>query len=71
MVPGVTGDLFAPGNAADLAEKAASMLRTPDALAEMGQQARATYQALYTPEQGLLTLEATYRAAMVAVASPA
>lgn len=63
VAPGETGDLFPPGNAAQLAEKATSLLATPQRLALMGTAARATYEALYTPEQGLKTLEAIYREA--------
>lgn len=66
VVPGMTGDHFAPGNVAQLSERVSAMLGAPDALAEMGKQARATYNALYTPQQGLHTLEATYRSALAA-----
>lgn len=48
---GVTGLLFRPGDAADLAEKIAWARAHPAQMTRMGQAARAEYEALYTPER--------------------
>jgi glycosyltransferase involved in cell wall biosynthesis len=47
---GRTGLLFAPGNAADLAEKIAWASAHPREMEEMGRNARARYLGAFTPE---------------------
>jgi glycosyltransferase involved in cell wall biosynthesis len=48
---GVTGLLFNPGDAADLAKKIAWAAAHPVQMTRMGQAARAEYEAEYTPER--------------------
>ncbi|WP_420475300.1 glycosyltransferase [Noviherbaspirillum sp. ST9] len=48
---GVTGLLFNPGDAADLAEKIAWAEAHPEQMVRMGQAARDEYEAEYTPER--------------------
>ena len=48
---GVTGLLFHPGDATDLAEKIAWAEANPEQMVRMGQAARAEYEAEYTPER--------------------
>lgn len=57
---GVTGLLFESGNAVDLAQKMAWAQAHPDRMAEMGRNARATYEDKYTPEQNYRQLMAIY-----------
>lgn len=57
---GVTGLLFEPGNAADLAEKMRWAAAHPGRLREMGQAARARYEADYTAERNYGQLMAIY-----------
>jgi glycosyltransferase involved in cell wall biosynthesis len=61
---GVTGVLFAPGDAVDLASKIRWAQENPERLAEMGRQARARYESDYTPERNYLTLLEIYRSAI-------
>lgn len=63
---GVTGLLFEPGNAADLAEKMRWALAHPEAMAAMGATARARYEALYTADRNYAQLTEIYREAIVA-----
>lgn len=48
---GVTGLLFHPGDAVDLAAKMTWAASHPEQMAQMGQAARAEYEARYTPER--------------------
>jgi glycosyltransferase involved in cell wall biosynthesis len=48
---GVTGLLFKPGDAADLAEKIAWARANPEQMLRMGRAARAEYEANYTPQR--------------------
>ncbi|MEI8573512.1 glycosyltransferase [Methylomonas sp. LW13] len=61
---GVTGLLFEPGNAHELAEKARWLINHPDECMRMGNNARATYLEKYTPEINYNQLKAIYLAAM-------
>ncbi|WP_119394248.1 glycosyltransferase family 4 protein [Salinibius halmophilus] len=61
---GVTGLHFEPGNAEDLAEKVNWLLANPEKAREMGRNARAEYEAKYTPEKNLEMLEAIYAEAI-------
>jgi len=51
VTDGVTGLLFHPGDAADLAAKIAWAEANPEQMIRMGQAARAEYEAEYTPER--------------------
>lgn len=64
---GQTGLLFEPGNAADLAEKMKWARDNPDAMRRMGENARAEYEAHYTPEINYRQLMAIYEDAMKAI----
>lgn len=57
---GVTGLLFAPGSAEDLARAMRWADAHPDDMARMGRAARARYDALYTPERNLQMLNRIY-----------
>ncbi len=57
---GRTGFLFTAGDAADLADKVRSAAAQPEKLAAIGAEARATYEARYTPETNLRSLMAIY-----------
>lgn len=48
---GVTGLLFNPGDAADLAQKISWAIAHPQEMTRMGQAARAEYEAQYTPQR--------------------
>jgi glycosyltransferase involved in cell wall biosynthesis len=48
---GLTGLLFTPGNAKDLADKIAWAENHPEEMARMGRAARAEYEKKYTPER--------------------
>ena len=50
VTDGKTGLLFEPGNARDLADKLAWALAHPDAMAEMGRNARAQYEVEFSSE---------------------
>jgi glycosyltransferase involved in cell wall biosynthesis len=64
---GVSGLLFEPGNAADLAEKIAWAISHPEAMRLMGEAARAEYEAKYTPEINYHQLMAIYVEAIAEV----
>ncbi|KGM54329.1 hypothetical protein N800_04490 [Lysobacter daejeonensis GH1-9] len=64
---GVTGLLFDPGSADDLARKMRWAMEHPEAMARMGRAARARYEAEYTQEINYSQLVAIYRDAMDAV----
>jgi glycosyltransferase involved in cell wall biosynthesis len=61
---GVTGLLFHPGDAQDLAAKLAWAQANPDALAAMGRAARACYESLYAPKRNVAQLLAIYEEAI-------
>lgn len=61
---GVTGLLFNPGDAADLAAKVAWAQSHPAEMARMGQAARAEYEAKYTPERNYEMLMDIYEEAI-------
>lgn len=62
---GVTGLLFEPGSAEDLARVLDWAEAHPDDMARMGANARARYDALYTPERNLQMLNRIYTDAIV------
>ncbi|HEY0844090.1 MAG TPA: glycosyltransferase family 4 protein [Noviherbaspirillum sp.] len=51
VTEGVTGLLFNPGDATDLAARIAWAIAHPERMAQMGKAARAEYEAKYTPER--------------------
>jgi len=57
---GLTGLLFEPGNSKDLAEKMHWAQQHPAAMAQMGRNARAVYEAEYTAERNYQQLMAIY-----------
>ena len=61
---GVTGLLFQPGNAQDLAIKMKWALENPILMEEMGHNARAKYLAEYTAERNHQQLIAIYQDAI-------
>ena len=61
---GVTGLLFEPGNAGDLADKLSWLDQNPDAARRMGQAARAYYEQHLTAEQNMRLLQAIYEEAV-------
>lgn len=61
---GETGLLFEPGNARDLADKMAWALAHPDEMAAMGRNARAQYEAEFSPEVNYRRLLQIYGEAM-------
>ena len=63
---GVTGLLFDPGDAQDLARKLAWADNNPDAMQRMGRAARAEYEAKYTPQQNYALLMDIYEDAISA-----
>jgi glycosyltransferase involved in cell wall biosynthesis len=60
-----TGLLFEPGDSHDLARKLAWAYEHPQEMLAMGQQARQTYEARFTPQRNLAQLLDIYRQAMV------
>ena len=66
---GVTGLLFEPGNAQDLARKMQWAQAHPLERATMGHNARARYEAEYTADRNYEQLMAIYRGAIEEVAS--
>jgi glycosyltransferase involved in cell wall biosynthesis len=64
---GVTGLLFNPGDAADLAAKMAWADSHPEEMKRMGQAARAEYETKYTPELNYRMLFDIYGEAIAAV----
>ncbi|MEQ1897771.1 MAG: glycosyltransferase [Vicinamibacterales bacterium] len=65
---GVTGLLFEPGNAPDLADKMRWAQAHPQQMAQMGFQARARYDAAFTADRNHDQLVAIYQAAISEVA---
>lgn len=63
---GVTGLLFNPGDAADLAQKMAWVDSNPERVAEMGATARARYEERYTAGKNYEQLISIYREAIAA-----
>ena len=63
---GVTGLLFDPGNAGDLAAKIAWAEQHPDDMMRMGRAARAEYETQYTPERNHEILMSIYEDAIAA-----
>ncbi len=61
---GVTGLLFDPGNAADLAAKMHWALANPEKLAVMGRNARLEYETCYSPEVNYVQLMDIYQQAI-------
>jgi len=61
---GITGLLFEPGDASDLANKIQWALAHPDAMREMGRAARAEYLSRYTPLRNYQMLMEIYQEAM-------
>lgn len=66
---GVTGMLFDPGNADDLAKKMDWALQHPGEMAQMGRNGRARYEAEFTAEHNYKQLMAIYADAIDAVKS--
>lgn len=66
---GVTGLHFNPADPADLAAKVRWAYDHPDAIAEMGRNARAVYEARYTADRNYVMLMAIYEDAMRARAT--
>jgi glycosyltransferase involved in cell wall biosynthesis len=66
---GATGLLFEPGDAQDLARKMAWAAANPDEMAQMGQRARARYEAEFTPDRNYAQLISIYRDAIDEVAA--
>jgi glycosyltransferase involved in cell wall biosynthesis len=64
---GVTGLLFEPDNAKDLAEKMRWARQHPDEMAQMGRNARILYEAEFTAERNYQQLMAIYEDAIAAV----
>ncbi len=64
VADGRTGLHFTPGDAADLAAKVAWAWEHPEEMAAMGRNARAEYEAKYTPERNYEMLMAIYRTAI-------
>jgi glycosyltransferase involved in cell wall biosynthesis len=58
---GVTGLLFEPGDATQLAERLAWARANPGRMRRMGANARAEYERKYTPEVNFAQLQAIYR----------
>jgi len=65
---GVTGLLFKPGDAGDLAEKLRWAQSYPERMAEMGRNARAKYEAEFSAERNYAQLIAIYEDAIKVVA---
>lgn len=61
---GVTGLLFEPGNAEDLAQKMQWLAAHPDTAIAMGREARRRYEQLYSPEVNIRQLGEIYDAAI-------
>lgn len=61
---GVTGLLFEPGNANDLADKMRWALNNPERMSEMGRNARNLYEAEFTADRNYKQLMAIYRDAI-------
>ena len=57
---GSTGLHFTPGDAADLAERIASLYSSPEQIREMGHAARTKYEELYTADKNYAALMRIY-----------
>jgi len=66
---GITGLLFEPGNAVDMAKKLQWAQQHPERMAQMGRNARAKYEAEFSAERNYPQLIAIYEDAIAAVAS--
>lgn len=64
---GVTGLLFTPGDADELAEKISWANAHPGEMLEMGKRARAEYETKFTPEKNYLELMNIYEEAIEAI----
>ncbi|MGZ5858855.1 MAG: glycosyltransferase, partial [Burkholderiaceae bacterium] len=64
---GITGLLFTPGDAADLARKIAWARSHPEQMLKMGQAAYTEYLNKYTPEKNYHMLHAIYQDAIPAM----
>jgi glycosyltransferase involved in cell wall biosynthesis len=60
----MAGEVFNPGDSADLIHKITKMLHNPQRLKEMSDQARQQYLAKYLPEQNQQALLACYHQAL-------
>ena len=60
----VTGRLISSGNITELVEAAVRVLSSPRLRANMGEAARARYERLYSPAEGLASLERVYRSVL-------
>lgn len=67
VTDGVTGLLFEPGNAQDLAQKMRWAQEHPDEMATMGRNARSQYEAEFTAERNYQQLMAIYQDAIAEV----
>jgi glycosyltransferase involved in cell wall biosynthesis len=67
--PGATGDLFAPGDATDLAAVLRKALADDAQLRAMGAQARSRYLERFSPAVGLRRLESVYNQAVRAASA--
>jgi glycosyltransferase involved in cell wall biosynthesis len=67
VTDGNTGLLFEPGNATDLAEKMRWAQENPEAMANMGKQARLEYETKYTAARNYQQLIAIYQDAIAAL----
>lgn len=67
---GVTGLLFEPGNADDLAAKLHWAKQNPERMRQMGRNARQYYEAEYTADKNYAQLMAIYRDAIEATGKP-
>jgi glycosyltransferase involved in cell wall biosynthesis len=63
---GITGLLFEPGNAQDLADKMRWAQGHPEQMADMGRNARALYEAEFTAERNYAQLINIYNDAIAA-----
>jgi glycosyltransferase involved in cell wall biosynthesis len=66
---GVTGLLFEPGNAKDLAEKMRWAHQNPQLMADMGRQARVKYETHFTAKRNYSQLLSIYSSAIAATQS--
>ena len=64
VVDGVNGRHFEPASANSLADTAKEMFSKPELLTRLGESARTTYDANYSPAENLKQLEAIYAAAL-------
>jgi glycosyltransferase involved in cell wall biosynthesis len=67
VTEGVTGLLFEPGNADELAKKIQWAQEHPEQMAEMGRNARTLYESTYTSEHNYRQLMSIYESAILEV----